>query len=40
MNAIELHEVSKTFENRLALNQVTLSIESGTRAVLSGPSGY
>jgi iron(III) transport system ATP-binding protein len=39
MNAIELHEVSKTFEGRLALNQVTISIESGTRAVLSGPSG-
>jgi iron(III) transport system ATP-binding protein len=39
MNAIVLHEVSKTFDNRSALSRVTISIGAGERAVLSGPSG-
>jgi iron(III) transport system ATP-binding protein len=39
MNAVVLHEVSKTFDNRRALSRITMSIEAGERAVLSGPSG-
>jgi len=39
MNAVELQQVSKTFDGRSALNGVTLSIEEGMRVVLSGPSG-
>jgi iron(III) transport system ATP-binding protein len=39
MIAVELRKVSKTFDGRPVLHDVTLSIEESARVVLSGPSG-
>jgi iron(III) transport system ATP-binding protein len=39
MNHIELAGISKTFDERVVLNDLSLRIEKGERLVLFGPSG-
>jgi iron(III) transport system ATP-binding protein len=39
MNHVELHGVSKTFGDRVVLNDLSLQIEKAERLVLFGPSG-
>jgi iron(III) transport system ATP-binding protein len=39
MNALELHNLNKTFGNVIALDNVSLSIAPGSRTAIVGPSG-
>jgi len=39
MNAIELHRVTKTFDERAVIHEFSLEIERSERLVLFGPSG-
>jgi iron(III) transport system ATP-binding protein len=39
VNAIELRAVSKSYDGRMAINTISMAVESGERVVLFGPSG-
>ena len=39
MNALELHSISKSYGSHRALDNVSLSVPTGSRTVIVGPSG-
>jgi ABC-type Fe3+/spermidine/putrescine transport system ATPase subunit len=39
MNAIELRAVSKAYDGRIAIDEISMSVERGERVALVGPSG-
>jgi ABC-type Fe3+/spermidine/putrescine transport system ATPase subunit len=39
MNAIELRAVSKAYDGRIAVDEISMSVERGERVALVGPSG-